>query len=800
MFRHDQAIDPIRHMHVLLIVMLLVLSLGLASPVWAQADPATDPAARLAQAEKDVRSVDQSLDTRMDADDRKLLLAKVLAAKTAASGAAGDLQDQLALLDAKLTGLGTVAAGSSEAPDIKRQRAALTRQRSAIDSAIKRGNLIGVEAQQLADEIERSEAEQFSEKITTRSPSPLSPSFWSGLGDAFSRDLRRVTAFLEIGQEQAAEALRSHRPWHALAGLLLGLLIVGPGQVAARRMGQRMLTEGVPGRRVRRSTYALWRVAVGTFAPLLAALSIAQGLRWSGLVADRWEPLLGAFVGGCAFSGFTFSVLGALLMRSRPSWRIAAISDNGAARLRPYSLLLALLAFLGVIYAQFNASVGVSKAAQEATQAVFALLHILLVSAVLVTVARLRTAKMEAAEDADRNESVSGLVSLIAWILVATATIALLLGYFSLSLFLLQMVTWATVLGSAVYLLMAAIDDLATTIFDRSSRFGMALVRSLGLRGSAVEQFGVLLSGLLRLAVLLMGFSLLLSPFGAGNVASLFSRLGALAEGFEVGGVAVSPGAILRGMLVLLIGLALVRGFMRWLERRYLPVTDLDGSGRNSVSLVARYVGIALAVIWGLASLGIGIERIAILLSALSVGIGFGLQAITQNFVSGLILLAERPIKIGDLVRVGQDEGDVKRISVRSTEIELPDHSTLIVPNSELITKIVLNKTLASPLGRMQIQFSVPIETDADKVREIVLATYADEPAVLAEPAYSLFIDSIADGRIFFNSFAHVASPRAAYGARSNVFTVLLRRFREEGIEIGTVPQRMELINMGHLD
>lgn len=787
-------------MHVLLIVMLLVLSLGLASPVWAQADPATDPAARLAQAEKDVRSVDQSLDTRMDADDRKLLLAKVLAAKTAASGAAGDLQDQLALLDAKLTGLGTVAAGSSEAPDIKRQRAALTRQRSAIDSAIKRGNLIGVEAQQLADEIERSEAEQFSEKITTRSPSPLSPSFWSGLGDAFSRDLRRVTAFLEIGQEQAAEALRSHRPWHALAGLLLGLLIVGPGQVAARRMGQRMLTEGVPGRRVRRSTYALWRVAVGTFAPLLAALSIAQGLRWSGLVADRWEPLLGAFVGGFAFSGFTFSVLGALLMRSRPSWRIAAISDNGAARLRPYSLLLALLAFLGVIYAQFNASVGVSKAAQEATQAVFALLHILLVSAVLVTVARLRTAKMEAAQDADRNESVSGLVSLIAWILVATATIALLLGYFSLSLFLLQMVTWATVLGSAVYLLMAAIDDLATTIFDRSSRFGMALVRSLGLRGSAVEQFGVLLSGLLRLAVLLMGFSLLLSPFGAGNVASLFSRLGALAEGFEVGGVAVSPGAILRGMLVLLIGLALVRGFMRWLERRYLPVTDLDGSGRNSVSLVARYVGIALAVIWGLASLGIGIERIAILLSALSVGIGFGLQAITQNFVSGLILLAERPIKIGDLVRVGQDEGDVKRISVRSTEIELPDHSTLIVPNSELITKIVLNKTLASPLGRMQIQFSVPIETDADKVREIVLATYADEPAVLAEPAYSLFIDSIADGRIFFNSFAHVASPRAAYGARSNVFTVLLRRFREEGIEIGTVTQRMELINMGHLD
>jgi len=234
---------------------------------------------------------------------------------------------------------------------------------------------------------------------------------------------------------------------------------------------------------------------------------------------------------------------------------------------------------------------------------------------------------------------------------------------------------------------------------------------------------------------------------------------------------------------------------MRWLEERYLPATDLDGSGRNSVSLVARYVGIALAVIWALASLGIGVERIALLLSALSVGIGFGLQAITQNFVSGLILLAERPIKIGDLIRVGTDEGDVKRISVRSTEITLADHSTLIVPNSELITKSVLNKTLASPLGRIQIQFSVPLGTDASQVRDIVLDAFAQEAAILDDPAPAAFVDSIVDGRIAFNCFAHVASPRAAYGARSNILLTLLARFRDEGIEMGTLPQRLELVS-----
>ena len=245
---------------------------------------------------------------------------------------------------------------------------------------------------------------------------------------------------------------------------------------------------------------------------------------------------------------------------------------------------------------------------------------------------------------------------------------------------------------------------------------------------------------------------------------------------------------------MLAIALTLVRAFMRWLEGRYLPATELDGSGRNSVSLVARYVGIALAVIWALASLGIGIERIALLLSALSVGIGFGLQAITQNFVSGLILLAERPIKIGDLIRVGTDEGDVKRISVRSTEITLADHSTLIVPNSELITKSVLNKTLASPLGRIQVQFSVPLGTDAARVRQLVLDAFVREEAVLDDPAPSAFIDAIVDGRIAFNCFAHVPSPRAAYGARSNILLELLTRFRDEGIEMGTVPQRLELV------
>ena len=773
-----------------LIVALLFVSL----PAEAQTTSTATLSQQLAQAERDVNAVDHALDAQVDEDERDGLRTKALAARDSAIDAAGRLQEQLTLVDAKVAQLGSPAANTSEAGDIRAQRAALTRQRSALDSAVKRGRLLGVTAQQLIDEIAQGQAAQFGARLSARNPSPLSPAFWRAILLSAPRDTRRIGAFVRIGIAQARAQSRGIVPWQALLGAIVFVAVLGPGRLALRRVGQRFLIEGAPGHRVRRSGYAIWRLAIGTLTPLFAAFALVQGLRWGRLEAASWSPVFDGLIAAATFAGLTISATGALLMRNKASWRVAPISDTTAERLRPLSITLAGLSFATVMADTFNQTVNASGAVRVASQAVEASLHLLLLAATLLALGRLRA---EQANDDEGETTRAGLgaVTLLAWGIVLAAAFALLLGYIGFSLFLGQLVAWGTVLGSATYLLTTAIDDIATSLFKRGSATGRMLVRGLGLRGSSVDQFGVLLSGVLRLVVAVTAFGLLLSPFGAGNgVTSLFGRVGALAQGIEIGGVAVSPGTIVRGLVVLFVGLALVRAFMGWLEGRYLPATDLDGSGQNSVRLVARYVGIALAVIWALASLGIGLERIALLLSALSVGIGFGLQAITQNFVSGLILLAERPIKIGDLVRVGTDEGDVKRISVRSTEIELADHSTLIVPNSELITKSVLNKTLASPLGRIQIQFSVPLGTDAERVRALVLESFAAEPAVLDDPRPSAFVDSIADGRILFNCFAHVETPRAGYSARSSVFMALLGRFRDEGIDIGTVPQRLEMV------
>lgn len=767
------------------LIALLLMALACAAAPWAHGQTAPDLANQLRQVEGDVRTIEREAEAARDDAQRALLRARLSTAKQSATAAAQQLSGQLTAVDARIAELGPAPAGGAEPPDMRRQRSQITAERLAIDAAVKRARLLEVEADQLSLEIQRAQAEQFGARMSKRVASPITPAFWAAVVRAFSDDMAGIRRF--------AAPVQGGNLLFVGLGALLAVLLIGPGRSAALRLGQRYLVRDAS-HRMQRSGYALWVIVVGTAAPVLASLAFVSGAGLSNLTPESWNGLIQGFVAATGFAGFTSAVIGALLMRSQPSWRVAKISDPVAEHLRPLSWILAGMTFVSGVIEAFNTAVGASDAALAASNALEAAGSILLFGGALISLGRIQAARAEKGGGQGAAVGLS-VLTLVLWIVVLAALGALLIGFVAFSRFVVGMVVWATVLFAATYLLMKALDDLATGVFSRTSRPGRALIRGVGLRASAIDQFGVLLSGALRLPLGLIALILFLAPFGAGSgVESTLRKIASAAEAIEVGGVAVSPGAILRGLLVLVVGMALVRAFMGWLEKRYLPATDLDGSGRNSISLIARYVGVAVAVIWALASLGIGIERVALLLSALSVGIGFGLQAITQNFISGLILLAERPIKIGDLIKVGADEGDVKRISVRSTEIRLPDHSTLIIPNSELITKSVLNKTLASAMGRLQIQFSIPIEADAARVERILLDVYESEAAILREPAPSVFIDSIADGRIVFNSFAHVPNPRAAYGARSNVFKTLMRRLREEGVDLGSAPQKLELM------
>jgi len=360
-------------------------------------------------------------------------------------------------------------------------------------------------------------------------------------------------------------------------------------------------------------------------------------------------------------------------------------------------------------------------------------------------------------------------------------------------------VLWIAVLAGSAYLLGALIDDLCMgwiaprvevadeKAADKTGGKAPVAPPPPAFAAKARQKAAVLLSAVLRVALLLIVTMLVLAPFGEGP-GELLRRSTQWQQGLTVGEVNLRPGAMLQALVMLLGGLLVVRLMRNWLTQRYLPTTALDPGMQTSAATLFGYAGAVVSVSLALSAMGIGLERVAWVASALSVGIGFGLQAVVQNFVSGLILLAERPVKVGDWVSLGGVEGDIRRINVRATEIQMGDRSTVIVPNSEFITKVVRNVTLADPLGLVQIKLPVPISNDAEKVRLLMLETFQANADLVEAPAPNVQLDGVDGNNLIFNATGFVSSPRLAYGARSALLFAVLKRLRDEGIALGTQP------------
>ncbi|MCW0413622.1 hypothetical protein NB709_003498 [Xanthomonas sacchari] len=783
-----------------LLLLWLCAAVASAQPQDA-ADAPPDPQTLLDNAAK---SLKDARGKEVDAGNQAAfqdLVTQVSDASNDAQTAADALSQQLAQVNARLQQLGAAATGDS--PDIVAQRKALTKQRDSLDSGVKRGKLMVVEARQLADEIERARAEHFSQELSLRSPSPLSPALWKQIAADFPDDQAKLLALYTLGMQSLQDAIAEHGSGALGVGIAIALILLFPLRYLLRWLGKRYAVSRAPGSRLRRSGLAIWFLLLGTLTPGLAALALAEALRSIDAVPERLDAVLNGFVVVSFAAAFMGSLGASVLLPNQPSWRLFPIDDATARRLRKYTWATAALAWLSSMLLVINQAARTSDSATVAADGVIALVYGVLILATLTSLSRLRRRQYaEAAAQALANAQppppgqhggALALIGVLVKVAVVVALLAALLGYLHLGLFITRQIIWITMIVGAIRLLMTFADDFALWLFASEGRIGRAANGAFGVRSSSLEQAGVLTSALIRVVLLLIGVGALLMPFGT-NVSIVSDWFSLLSDGIRLSDkVVLYPGAIARAVLVLLLGLGVMQYLHRWLTQTYLPKTELDDGSRNSISTVARYVGIILAALWALAALGIGLERIALVVSALSVGIGFGLQSITQNFVSGLILLAERPVKIGDWIKIGDQEGDVRRISVRATEIQVGDRSTLIVPNSELITKTLRNMTLAGPLGRVQIQFAVSLGTDVVKLRALLLELYAAHPGVLDDPAPSVFIDSIANGHVTLNSFAYVASPRLTYGTRSELFFALLQRLAEEGIALES-PQEVKLL------
>jgi small-conductance mechanosensitive channel len=242
----------------------------------------------------------------------------------------------------------------------------------------------------------------------------------------------------------------------------------------------------------------------------------------------------------------------------------------------------------------------------------------------------------------------------------------------------------------------------------------------VGASDAAIERVVFWVNILVDLITILVGAVFIALIIGM-NVGDMLLLLRRVLEGFDVGAVRISPGILISGALAFVAAVIVTRLIQRALMRRIFPYTQLDTGVQHSVTAGIGYVGMTVAALAAVGVMGLDLTSLALIAGALSVGIGFGLQAIVNNFVSGLILLAERPIKVGDWIKIGPYEGTVKRIKVRATEIQTFQRSEVIIPNSDLISQALVNYTHRNKIGRIDVDVPISYGVDPKVVGDVLL-------------------------------------------------------------------------------
>ena len=349
---------------------------------------------------------------------------------------------------------------------------------------------------------------------------------------------------------------------------------------------------------------------------------------------------------------------------------------------------------------------------------------------------------------------------------------------------------------SAISLILSIIGYRSASnalLFPSILSFG--LVAGLILTFEAVRDFCAIIAedsvsghdGLVAVAInaaLILGSVPLFALIWGARMANLTEVWTQFKSGVKLGDVQISPGALLALIVVFVIGYIITRVIQRTLKNKILPKTKMDTGGQNAIVSGFGYAGIFVAALIAITFAGIDLSSLAIVAGALSVGIGFGLQNIVSNFVSGIILLIERPISVGDWIEVGGNMGTVTNISVRSTSIQTFDKSDLIIPNADLIAGTVTNYTRGNSIGRVILPVGVAYGNDTRKISELLQSIVECHPMVTKNPPPSIVFQGFGADSLNFEIRAVLSDINYGLSVKSELNHQITESFADNNIEI----------------
>lgn len=671
--------------------------------------------------------------------------------------------ERIETLQSQLKVLGDAPENGDEPSDIAEVRDALQTQLVKLNVPKIIAEQAHSRANGLISEIDQIIRDRRGETLLKRGPTPLNPEYWPIAWRDFSNAWSSLynETYKGLTSDTAYEKIRANLPM-ILFLLAAGLTLIIRGRAWSRHAGEALRSYGGRGTGVWTFVVSLLQVAL----PFIGVNLLVQCLSNSGIVGIQGELLLES-VPQWALIYFAYHWLAQRVIASQLEEDLIPVSPEVRVETR---FLIECLGFMLVLQSMVDDFMRF----QTSSPVTDAVLAFPVIAATALILARLNRIGLRRKPQSDEAGTVIAagasriirLIRRVSYLLAYVAPLLAAVGYLNAAEALIYPAVLTLSLLAALVLLHRFIGDL----------YGF-----VGGKGKdARDTLLFVLTGFVLAILSLPVFAL----FWGARVADLTEIWANFLNGFEFGDTRISPTIFLTFVLVFAVGYVATRLFQASLRNSLLPKTRIDPGGQNAIVSGFGYLGIIVSAILAVTWAGLDLSSLAIVAGALSVGIGFGLQTIVSNFVSGIILLIERPVSKGDWIEVGGIMGYVRDISVRSTRIETFDRSDVIVPNSDLISGTVTNYTRGNTVGRVIVPVGVAYGTDPRRVENILFEIAKAHPMVLANPGPSVVFQGFGADSLDFEIRAILRDVNWVLSVKSDMNYQIAQRFEEEGIEI----------------
>ena len=748
------------------IVSLILLFFALSLPSHVLADDMANMEKMSTQLKKISKSLNRG---QFDGNDLAAWTKLTIKMKSAASLCVSN--NETALLDIKtvMDGLGEKVKGEDAA--VTKKRNTYQKQKEELDKTLAKCNLFIVSGNEVVEQIKEAEKSYFKQKYLAKSPHII---------ELVIAYLNNPIAILE----ESGEFIFSRSGIREIGALNMTLSIVAVLISIYIGIWFRKKLLLLESKRQWQDEFSvnLVRATLTTLShalPYLAGSAVAATISVIITIEVEQIPFVTEFFIGLLIFFLVTTVIRLLFSPLPPAKLFIPFSSHIAQALAKRLKVLAVLGLIGYLafYTVFSESIIESNL--MLMRNIFSLFFVVNIVWTLQVI--IRSPKLPKLR----------YISLLVIVVIIMSLVAEWMGYRNLA-FSSRRIIMLTFITLMVFIGISKLfRDLFNAVDDGTYAWCRRLHKTLGVEENAKVP-GLIWIRLLTTIVIWGSFAWLIIntwDYSGGFIEQVKSYL---VNGFNIGEVRIVPSRILWALLIFGTIIILSSWVRSQLEHNWLKMTSMGQGARDAMVTIIGYIMFLIALLAGMSAAGFDFGNIAIIAGALSVGIGFGLQNIVNNFVSGLILLFERPIRKGDWIVVGGTEGVVKDIQIRSTRIQTFDRSDVIVPNSELISNQVTNWVLSSKSGRAIIPVGVAYGTDTAKVRDILLAIAEENDHVVKAghvPKAVVLFREFGDSSLNFELRVFLHNIDSRLSVISEINFAIDKAFREQGIEI-PFPQR----------